>query len=300
MTDFPEILPIQIPELNKWLYLPLCLEKMDQRQYIAFFSLVYRMETKEIDYYEFATLAVYELLELKKGDRKLPEEELEEALSNIAMLSEYIAAYFNRNDNVISLKLEYTRNYIDCVTLPFNKKYYGPSQWFRDVDFGEYEDGLNRFLQYNETPCRELLQELMATFYREKRNDKRFGYLSSEIDSAALSFSQVPIGTLYGFYYNFAMFHTYFSGSQVYYNGQIIDLSILFTNQPLDEESGYESPYPSLGIKSTGIEIAKTGILGNLEQVRSTKLWEVALLLYDMRKKDLDERGRQKNAKKET
>ena len=103
MTDFPEILPIQIPELNKWLYLPLCLEKMDQRQYIAFFSLVYRMETKEIDYYEFATLVVYELLELKKGDRKLPEEELEEALSNIAMLSEYIAAYFNRNDNVISL-----------------------------------------------------------------------------------------------------------------------------------------------------------------------------------------------------
>ncbi|HNP68227.1 MAG TPA: hypothetical protein PKH16_10005 [Aequorivita sp.] len=300
MTDYPEILPLEIPELNKKLYLPLCLEKLDQRQYIAFFGLMYQMEQKQISYAEFAPLCVAALLDLKKGKRKISEEELEEAMSNIAMLAEYISAFFNRNENVISLKLQYSKNYIDFVTLPFNKKYFGPSQWFRDVDFGEYEDGLNRFLQYNETPCRELLQELMATFYREKRNGKRYGYLSSEIESAAHSFSNVPIGALYGFYYNFAMFHTYFSSSQVYYNGKLIDLSILFTNQPADDTSTYESPYPSLGIKSTGIEIAKTGVLGNLAQVRSTRLWDVALLLYDMRKKDLDEREKQKLAKKET
>src|SRR5690606_31675849 len=115
---------------------------------------------------------------------------------------------------------------------------------------------------------------------------------------ATQCFSKVPIGALYGFYYNFAMFHTYFSGSQVYYNGKIIDLSILFTSQPEEKTSNYERPYPSLGIKSTGIEIAKTGVLGNLQEVRSTKLWDVALLLYDMRKKDLDQAAQMELEKK--
>lgn len=300
MTDYPKILPLEIPELNKKLYLPLCLEKLDQRQYIAFFELLYRLENKEIDYHDFSVLAIYALLNIKKGNRKLPEDEIEEALSNISMLAEYISEYFHKKDNMLSLKLEYTRNHIDMVELPFFKKYYGPSQYFRDVDFGEYEDGLNVFLQYSETPSRELLQQLMATFYRKKYSGGRYGYVASQIESALHDFSNVPIGALYGFYYTFAAFHTYFSGSQVYYNGKLIDLSILFTDQPEEETSSYESPYPSLGIKSTGIEIAKTGVLGNLAQVRSTRLWDVALLLYDMRKKDLDEREKQKLAKKET
>lgn len=299
MTDYPEILPLEIPELNKKLYLPLCLEKLDQRQYIAFFGLMYQMEQKQISYAEFAPLCVAALLDLKKGKRKISEEELEAAMSNIAMLAEFIEAYFHRKDNVLSLKLSYSKNFIDYVELPFNKKYFGPQQYFEDVDFGEYEDGLNRFLQYNQTPSRELLQELMATFYREKSAGGRYAYLASEIKEAAHSFSNVPLGALFGFYYNFAAFHTYFSSSQVYYNGQIIDLSILFTDQPNDDSVNYESPYPSLGIKSTGIEIAKTGVLGNLQQVRSTKLWDVALLLYDMRKKDLDEKARQEIIKKQ-
>ncbi len=298
MKEYPEILPLFQPDLNRHLYLPLSLSKLDQRQYIEFFGLLYQMEQKQIDYYEFSSLVVYALLDMKKGSRKIGAEAIEEAMSNIAQLSEFIEAYFDKNENLLSLKLEYSKNHIEFVNLPFNKIYYGPKLYFGDVDFGEYEDGLNRFLQYNETPSRQLLQELMATFYREKKDGKRYAYLASEIEEVAHSFSNVPMGALYGFYYNFAAFHTYFSSSQVYYNGQIIDLSILFTNQPMDEGSSYESPYPSLGIKSTGIEIAKTGVLGNLQEVRSTKLWEVALLLYDMRKKDLDERARQEQAKK--
>ncbi len=299
MKAAPEILQLFQPDLNRYMYLPLTLKKLDQRQYIAFFDLLHKMEQKEIDYSEFAPLVVYALLDIEKGSRKIQDEELSEAMSNITKLAEFIEVYFERNKNVLSLKLEYSKNHIDYINIPLSKKFFGPALFFEDVDFGEYEDGLNRFLQYNETPSRQLLQELMATFYREKRDGTRYGYLSSEIKEAAHSFSNVPMGALYGFYYNFAAFHTYFSSSQVYYNGQIIDLSILFSEQPLDLDSSYVSPYPSLGIKSTGIEIAKTGVLGNLQEVRGTKLWEVALLLYDMRKKDLDERGRTKQTKNE-
>ena len=294
MSEVPEILPITIPERNIKLWLPLSLSKLDQRQYIAFSGLLYRLECKEIDYQDFSVLCVYELLNIKKGKRKISQDELEEAYSNISFLASYISNFFTQDKNILSLKLNYSHNHIECVNLPFYKKYFGPTKYYHDVDFGEYEDGLNVFLQYNETPSRKLLQQLMATFYRRKRGGNRYGYLESNVQAEMDKFSRLSIGELYGFYYNFAAFHTYFSGSQVYYNGKLIDLSILFTNQPEDDASKYQSPYPSLGIKSTGIEIAKTGVLGNLEEVRSTKLWKVALLLYDMRKKDLDHRAETK------
>src|SRR5690554_4504634 len=267
------VLPIEIPDRNIKMYLPLSLDAMDQRQYVAFFGLLFQLENKEIDFYDFSIHCIYELLGLKKGKRKLEADEVENALSNIAQLAEYISEYFDRQENTLSLKLEYTRNHIEFVELPFFKKYYGPVQHYHDVKFGEYEDGLNIFLQYNETPSRELLQQLMATFYRQKNSTGRADYHQPDVKDQAQKFSQLSKGTLYGFYYNFAAFHTYFSSSQVYYSGQIIDLSILFTD-PDGEKDTYTSPFPSLGIKSTGIEIAKTGVLGNLQEVRNTPLWE--------------------------
>lgn len=283
-TEFPDILPIEIPEKNIWLYLPLTLEKLDKQQYIDFFKLLYQLESGEIKYYEFAILAVYKLLGLKKGSRKTHPDKVERALSNIAMIAEYIIHFFKREENRLSLKLSYTHNHINEIKISFRKKLKGPSDYYEDVNFGQYEDGLNRFLQYNQTPSINLLAELAATFYLDPKGKMDFKKRAKKLMSA-------PKGVLLGFYYNFAAFHIYFSGSQVYYNGKLIDLSILFKSD--GKTSAYVSPYPGLGIKSTAIEIASTGILGNLSEVRNTPLWEVALLLYDMQKKELDSKAKQ-------
>lgn len=289
MSEIPEILPIEIPERNLMLYLPLSLDKLDEQQYIDFFRLMFQLENQKLEYHEFAILVIYKLLGLKKGKRKIDNNEVDNALSNIARLAEFVEHFFQREDNRLSLKLSYSQNHIKKIRLPFGKTLAGPTDYFKEVSFGQYEDGLNRFLQYNETPSIELLAELAATFYIDRKKKLDFNERKRKLASA-------DVGILFGFYYTFAAFHTYFSGSSVYYNGKIIDLSILFKDPNPGEID--TSPYPSLGIKSTAIEIAKTGVLGSLNEVRETPLWEVALLLYDMRKKDLDERARMEKQKK--
>lgn len=299
MNQLTDILQIEILDRNIKLYLPLTLEKTNTRQYIAFFELLYKLENKEITFHDFTVLVVYKFLNLKKGKRKLSNQKIQQAYSNIHSLAGLITNhFFSKENDTLSLKLDYKQNHISYVDIPILKKYYGPQDYYKDVTFGEYEDGLNIFFQYNETPSKILLQQLMATFYRPNYSHGRKKYQEHQIPETLHKFSNVPIGVLYGFFYNFAAFHTYFSSSQVYYNGKIIDLSILFEDQPEDQSTHYQSPYPSLGIKSTGIEIAKTGVLGNLQEVRNTLLWEVALLLYDMRKKDLDQRAQTNQSQK--
>lgn len=275
-----DLMQIEIPERNIILDFPLSLARLTEAQYVNFFSTLYRYETRELDFHDFSILVTYDLLGLKKGKRKIDSEQFTQAMANISLLAENILNYFEEPDESLRLKLDYQKNHIKEIKTN-RQRLYGPKDYFRDSTFGQYEDGLNCYLQYIETPSLSILAELTAHFFIDKKKKLTFEQRKNLL-------MNVDQGYLYGFFYTFAAFHKYFSGSEVYYNGQLINLSILFKSDTSVNTASSISKYPSLGMKSTTYEIAKTGILGNITEVRNTELWEVSLLLYDIRTKDLE------------
>jgi len=301
IIDIEGQLTIEIPELTKTMYMPLQLHYCNEQQYIAVCELLFRLDTGELNLEEFKILAVYALLNLKKGERKLEVDQTEEALDNIRIISEYIMDYFEETEEQkFTLKLSYQKNHITKIK-PLIKTYWGPKDHFTSTTFGEYEEALNLFMEYSESKDIEILRRLFAIFYREQTNHKQVPYVSEDLEEHITNFSKTPIGILYGFYYTFAAFHTYFTSSEVYWEGKRIDMSIIFTEQEEDQgEDKTESPYPSLGMKSIAYQLAESGVFGSLQQVRNTNLWEAALRLYDIRKRDLDHKAAQKAASKTT
>jgi hypothetical protein len=284
------VLTLDIPEIGKSLYMPLNLNACVEREYILMCRLLCQLEFGEINENDFRTMAVYGLLDIKKGSRKILDGELDRALSTIANISRYIYNYFTVEDTGPSVKLSYQGNAIEYITV-FRDRYYGPKGFFADVTFGEYEEGLNVFLEYNRTKNMSLLVRLLAIFYRKKNKSLRRHYNESRVEMTMEIFSGVDVGILYGFYYTFASFHMYFSSSSVTWEGKVIDMSIIFNEQPGDQVESYESPYPSLGLKGILFQLAESGVFGNDKQVRKTLLWEAALRLYDIRKRDLDNKS---------
>lgn len=294
-------LTIEIPELTKTMYLPLQLHYCNEKQYIAMCELIYRLEAGDLDLNQFKILSVYKLLGIEKGKRNIEEEQIDEALDNIRIIADYITEYFEESEEgKLSLILQYKKNHIEAVT-PNTKKYWGPKHFFTNTTFGEYEEALNLFMEYNDVKEIEILQRLFAIFYREKKNHKPIPYVSEDLDEHLKNFKKTPIGVLYGFYYTFAAFHTYFTSSEVYWEGKRIDMSIIFSEQEEDsEDDKTDSPYPSLGMKSIAYQLAESGVFGSLTEVRATNLWEAALRLYDVRKRDLDHKAAQKATKPTT
>ena len=299
IIDVEGQLTIEIPELTKTMYLPLQLHYCNEQQYIAICELLFRLDTGDLNLSEFKVLAVYALLNLKKGDRKIESQETEEALDNIRIISDYILEYFEETEEgKFTLKLIYRKNHIPKIK-PLVKTFYGPKDFFTTTTFGEYEEALNLFMEYSESKDLELLQRLFAVFYREKKNKKQVPYISEEQDEHLKNFKTTPIGVLYGFYYTFAAFHTYLTSSEVYWEGKRIDMSIIFSEQEEDSEGDKsESPYPSLGMKSIAYQLAESGVFGSLTEVRNTNLWECVLRLYDIRKRDLDHKAASARASK--
>jgi hypothetical protein len=289
-------LSIQIAETNRTIYMPLQLGDCNQEQYISFCDLMYRLENGALEFSEFKILATYALLGLKKGTRKIGEDEVDHALANIALLSQYVLEFFDRNEENISLKLEYKNNHIEKIDTGTGV-FYGPQQYFIDCDYGQYEDALDAFFSYNKYKNIASLQKLCSIFYHKKNAAPYISLGLDDLKAHRKNFKNLHIGYLYGFFYTFAAFHTYFSSSGVMWEGKEIDMSIIFKEQPEDESSGYESPYPSLGLKSTAFELAESGVFGTLKEVRSTKLWEIAFRLYDVRKRDLDYQAQTKTKK---
>lgn len=288
-------LTIEIPELGKTLYLPTELAACDTRQYIEVCGLIYAVQHQQMPMVTFRSLCIYKLLNIKEGDRKIDKEDIDDALSNIAILGELMDSFFEESPEGLQVKLSYARNHIQTIWPKF-KSYQGPKDFFTDVDFGEYKDGLNVFLEYEKTKNPGLLYRLMAIFFRNNIGDQREKYDPLTVTQRAELFSSLPIGYPYGFYYTFRAFHTYFTSSEVVWEGNIIDLSIIFTEQPDDEKDSYESPYPSLGLQSIAFQLAESGVFGSERDVDYTNLWKIALRLYDMRKRDLDYKANKPNS----
>lgn len=283
---------IEIPDVNKKVFMPLELNACDRQQYIDFCSLLYNFEKDATVYEDFRVDAVYKLLNLKRGKRKIDKGEVQEALGNIYAISESIDCFFEQNaEGQRILKHPYTHNHLKYLRPRFIK-YVGPSDYFLDCYWNEYREGINIVMMYLASPDPKLLYRLLAVFFRKRKKGQREMLDEEKIDKRAQLFSSYPIGYAFAFFRTLYAFHRYFTSSSVMYEGREIDLSIIFTEQPEDTVDDHLSPYPSLGMQSIEYQIAQTNVLGNNRQIETTKLWKVALTLYDIRKRDLDEKAR--------
>jgi hypothetical protein len=287
---------IEIPERNIKRFIPEDLSECDKSQYINISSLIYKYTVGKIDYDLFKTQALYYLLNMKHvtGDVK---EEIKK-YTNITILSDLLESFFETDtDGKKIIKQYYIKNPIHIVSNGL-KKWYGPTDEFQNVNFGEYVDGLNHYEDFHETGEAQYLYYLMATFYRPSKiflaikkltynynKDPRKKYNTDALFKISSQLKQFPIGIPFGFYLLFASFQKYLTTASFWIQGREINLSLLYQNS---ETQDTKSTIPGIGLRSMLYTMAESGVFGTLEEVRNTSLYEVLIRMYDMRKRDID------------
>lgn len=278
---------IEIPDRNLSFNMPEHLGECNSEEYAGMCKLLFEYQSGKIDLQQLRQRAVYVLLNLRPSKKESPEEIEEQKNANIYQLSELVDSFFTKNeDSKLAIRQEYQNNHspvIDCGTL----KYHGPQDYLKSATFGEYVDGLNIFSAFNQSGSVDLLYNLCGVFYRKK--GKKYNPDKIEHISKKLKFAD--FGQIFGFYMFFASFQHYLTNATVYWEGRELDLSILFKNTSPDAPT---SSLPSLGMKATSYMLAESGVLGNLEAVNNTNIWEVLLLMYDIKKSDIDNQQKQK------
>lgn len=284
---------IEIPERRLKFHIPSHLGECNAEEYADICELLYRYQSGEINFLQFRQAAIYRFLNMVPSKKKKrPEEEKDTAYQNIYRISELIDEFFTRNEeDKLSIRQEFQHNPIPTIPLAIGN-YVGPQDYLRDVTFGQYVDGLNIFSTYVSNPDPELLYNLAAIFYRKKGHK----YKSDEIDKRSKKLKFTGFGYIYGVYIFIASFQHYLTKATVHWEGRELDLSILFKSTSTDNQ--ITQLMPGLGMKATAFMLAESGILGDLKDVYKTNLWEVLLLMYDMRKNDIEAKHREKSAKK--
>lgn len=299
------MITLEIPETGTKLYMPQDLSECDARQYNEVCSLIYKLQHKEIPYEVFRVHAVYALLDMEPVEH--PDEKVQlEKMANIYRLSEYIDRFFEDGDEDTKvLKQYYVNNPIYKIKL-IGSKYYGPSDGFENIKFGEYIDALHLFGEYHQTSDKQYLFNLMATLYREPKaiyrvgvsaealnGDARKGYNPHGVAARAKKFERLYFGQVYGFFLLFASFQKYLCSAKIYWQGRELDLSILFEDNPEVKQSDI----PGLGMKSILYTLAESGVFGSIKELREESLWEILLRMYDLTKRDKDWKAQQEALK---
>lgn len=304
---------IEIPEANIKRYIPSDLSECDEQQYMDMCELIFRYQNDEIDYDEFLTHAAYKLMKMKPSkavDLELQTEAEKEAeeckFANISMVSELIKDFFEEDKTGKKIIQQYyTHNPVPKFK-PLRTTYYGPSDSFMNMTFGEYTDGLRMFHDFHATGDMEILKMLTALFYRPKKafhcikkrmpkydGDIREPYNFHSLGARAKALNYAPIGFVYGFYLLFASFQKYLIDAKILWGGQEIDFSILFESGTGEQST---NQVPGIGMDSIAFSLAESGAFGNIEQVRNTNFWQIMVRMYDLRRTDLERQKQEANA----
>lgn len=299
------MITLEIPETNKRFYIPSDLSECDTRQYNELSMLIYQLQSGEINYEIFRVRAVYALLNMQPKESDSEAQELSK-MANIYRISEFVDDFFEEGENNTKiLKQYYVHNPIPRVR-PLFRTYYGPSDDFANMEFGEYIDALHYFSEYHETGDVQFLYPLMAVLYRPSifcygvakyfpnhNGDRRRVYNSNDLDARAKKFKGLYFGQVYGFFLLFASFQKYLCSAKIYWQGRELDLSILFNGN----SESVESSVPGIGIKSTLYTLAESGVFGSIKELKRENFWEVILRMYDITKRDLDYKAQQESQK---
>lgn len=291
---------IEIPEKKYKKYLPEHLGECDKVQYIEVSALIFNMFYRQLSYEDFRIHALYKLMDMTK--KNSPKVEImpftqenslnvdEDKFSKIYQLSEMLDTFFEFNqEGQRVLTQYYTHNPLPTIKVGL-RNYRGPLDEFEKVTFGEYFDALENFINFNDTGEMIYLYNLAAIFYRPKKffsrsKDKRVNYNPDLVPARAKKMKYQHIGVLYGIYLFFASFQKNLTTTILYIQGNEIDFSILF-----DGEKS-KSDIPGLGMKGIMLSIAESGVYGNESQVRNVPLWDIFIRLYDITKRNLDEKA---------
>ena len=303
---------IEIPDSKIKRYIPSDLSECDAQQYMDMCELIFHFQNQAITYDELRTHAVYKLMKMTpKPARELTEYEQQqqrEKFSNLYMVSELIDDFFEEDENGLkTIKQYYIHNPIPSFK-PLWKTYYGPSDSFMNMTFGEYTDALRLFHDFHATGDMEILKLLTALFYRPKKSflfikkrlenyngDIRKPYNSHNIEARAKVFNYAPIGFVYGFYLLFASFQKYLIDAKIMWCGKEIDFSILYERSKGESEPS-STETPGIGMDSIAFSIAESGAFGTIEEVRKADFWQIMVRMYDLRRTDLERQKQEKNA----
>ena len=271
---------IEIPEIGLTKYIPKELQYCNSKEFIDMARLLFSWQCGTITFQDLKVQAVYLLMDLKKGKRKLNHLQLNEALGNISLISELIEFFFTTTDDGDKrIKLNIIENPVPEIK-PVAKVLKGPKPRLTDTTFGQYEDAAQAYQMYYRSQNTDYLWQLFYIYYQDKSYKKE---RTEELIKKYKAFTDPA--QVFAFFLFFESFQSYVTASKVVIEGKVIDLSILFTT----DKNAPKSALPGLGTKSLAFHISKTGITGNLQETRQQPLWEIFLLLYDIRKTEIDE-----------
>jgi len=282
---------INIPHLDKSVDIPSHLGECTAVEYADMCDLLYQYNHQKIDFLQLRVAAVYRLLKMDFSSKKRSEEDQEAVETNIYLLSELIDSFFTTpEEGPMVLRQEFNHN--PTLTIPCaTKTLYGPDDYMIDITFGQYVEALNVFSTYVAQPDEELLYLLASIFFRKKNTP----YSEKQVQQNVKALKTTGFGYIYGVYLSFASFQHHLTSAIVLWEGKEYDLSILFKSHYADADAP-TATLPGLGMKSTAFMLAKSQILGNLAQVNNTILGEVLLLMYDLRKDDIEQKIQSKKA----
>jgi hypothetical protein len=297
---------IEIPETKLKRYIPSDLSECDAQQYMDMCELIFHFQNEAISYEELRTHAAYKLMNMKPA--KASDQE-QEKFSNIYLISELIDDFFEIDEKGLkTIKQYYIHNPVPSFK-PLWKTYYGPSDSFMNMNFGEYTDALRVFHDFHATGDMELLKILTALFYRPKKSflfikkrlenyngDIREPYNSHGLEARAKVLQHAPIGFVYGFYLLFASFQKYLIDAKIMWSGKEIDFSILFESSRTDDEEPSSTETPGIGMDAIAFSIAESGAFGTIEEVRKANFWQIMVRMYDLRRTDLERQKQERNA----
>lgn len=294
----------EIPEINYKGAIPKTLADCTQTQYIDMCGLIYQLMAGEISFNQLKILAVYKLANIKQSKKKQTEEEQLLTWSNMNQLADLIEDFFDTDDNgQKTIKQYYIHNPIPSIAIWH--RYYGPTNQFMNIKFGEYVDALRLFQEFpTEMGTTTHLYLLAAILYRRKKpfhwikkqfnnydTDVRQPYNAKLLEANADKLKHFPVSVMYGIYLYFASFQKFITTATFPWGGKMIDFSILFETATTDDS---KDEVPGLGMDSILFTLAESGAFGNADAVRNTDMWEILIRMYDLRKKDLDQQKQQK------
>jgi len=302
---------IELPEANLRRYIPSDLSECDKSQYMDMCELIFHYQNQQIDYEEFRTHAAYKLMNMqpskpKENPTEEDQEQEEIKFANIYQTAELIDSFFDIENDVKTIKQYYIHNPVPDFKPAF-QTYYGPSDSFMNMTFGEYLDGIRLFHDFHATGEMMFLKLLTALFYRPKKSfhfikkrlsgydgDIREPYNSHSLEARAKALELAPIGFVYGFYLLFASFQKYLIEAKIPWGGNELDLAILF--EASKDENGSSTDVPGIGMDSIAFSLAESGAFGTLDQVRNMNFWIIIVKMYDLRRTDLERQKQEKNA----
>jgi hypothetical protein len=298
---------IEAPETDFKEYMPSDLSECDDRQYIEMCELIFQMQTQQINFDELKTHAVYRLLNMVPAKSTTEEEDLNK-FGNVYKLSQKIESFFEtQQDNQKVIKQNYIHNPIP-VFRPAFRTFYGPTNQFMNIKFGEYCDALRLFYDFNTTGDINLLYDICAIFYRPSKSfhfikkhlpdydgDIRQAYNSNHVEKRANIFHFAPIGFVYGVYLYFASFQKFITTAIIPWGGKDLNLSILFQT---DGDRTNEDALPDAGMDSVMFMMAESNVFGTQKELNNTSIWMVWVRMYDIRRKDIEQQKQLENAER--